>query len=144
MAFAQPALRREGSSQPSSSIQPLAEPIESPLRGNLLEGGLWNNGMPPKGFIDPITSDETRFCSNTPISKLIKCVTRAIEASDIASIPPVVKTTDGATITKASQPLTESPPHAGAQGRLGLQRDRMHSRRTIAKILRKGYVRIQE
>ena len=86
-----------------------------------MEGGSWNNGMPPEGFVDPITSDGTRFRSNIPISELIKHVTRAIEASDVASTPLVVKTTDGVTVTKTSQPLTESPPRVGARGRPDLQ-----------------------
>ena len=60
--------------------------------------------MPPEGFADPITSDGTGFCSNIPVSELIKRVTRAIEASDVASTPPVVETTDGATITKQADP----------------------------------------
>ena len=77
--------------------------------------------MPPEGFANPIMSDGTRFRSNIPVSELIKCVTRAIEASDVASTPPVAKTTDGATVTKMSRPLNESPPHAGARGRLDLQ-----------------------
>ena len=100
--------------------------------------------MPPKGFVDPVTCDETRFCSNIPVSELIKRVTRAIKASDVASTPLVAKTTDGAIVTKASRPLTESLPCAGAQGRLDLQEDQTHGRRKIAKILRKGYVRIHE
>ena len=77
--------------------------------------------MPPEGFANPITSDGTRFRSNIPDSELIKCVTRAIEASDVASIPLVVKTTDGATVIKMSRPLTKSPPRAGARGRPGQQ-----------------------
>ena len=77
--------------------------------------------MTPEGFVDPVTSDETRFYSNIPISKLIKRVTRAIEASDVASTPLVVKIADGAIVTKMSRPLTESLPCAGAQGRLDLQ-----------------------
>ena len=100
--------------------------------------------MPPKGFVDPVTRDGTRLRSNIPVSELIKRVTQAIEASDVASTPPIAKTTDEPTVTKMSRPLTESPPRAGAWGRLDLQGDQMHSRRTIAKILRKGYVRIQE
>ena len=100
--------------------------------------------MPPEGFADLVMSDRTRFHLNIPISELIKRVTRAIEASDIASTPPVVKTVDGATVTKANRPLTESPPRAGARGRLDLQEDQTHGRRMIAKIQRKGYVRIQE
>ena len=50
-------------------------PIESPLRGNLLEGRSRSNGMPPEGFADPVMSDGTRFHLNIPISELIKCVT---------------------------------------------------------------------
>ena len=100
--------------------------------------------MPPEGFANPVTSDKTGFRSNIPVSELIKRVTRAIEASDVASTPQVVKTMDGAIVTKTSLPLTKSPPRAGARGSLDLQGDRTHGRRTIAKILRKGYVRIQE
>ena len=65
-----------------------------------MEDGLRSDEMPPEGFTDPVTSDETRFCSNIPVSELIKRVTQAIEVSDIASTPPVAKTTDGATVTK--------------------------------------------
>ena len=77
--------------------------------------------MPPDGFADPITYDETGSHSNIPVSELIKRVTRAIEASDVASTPPVAKTTDGATVTKTSRPLTESLPCAGAWGRPDMQ-----------------------
>ena len=77
--------------------------------------------MPREGFFDPVTSDRTGFRSNIPVSELIKHFTRAIEASDVASTPPVAKTTDGATIIKKSRPLIESPRHAGPQGRLDLQ-----------------------
>ena len=77
--------------------------------------------MPLEGFADLVMSNRTEFSSNIPISELIKHITRAIEASDVASAPPVVKTADGATFTKMSRPLTESPPCAGAQGWSGLQ-----------------------
>ena len=60
--------------------------------------------MPPEGFADPIMSDGTRFRSNIPVNELIKRVTRAIKASDVASTPPVVKTVDGATVTKRADP----------------------------------------
>ena len=53
--------------------------------------------MPPEGFADPITSDGTGFRSNIPVSKLIKHVTRAIEASVISSAPLVVEPEDGVT-----------------------------------------------
>ena len=60
--------------------------------------------MPPEGFADPIASNGTGFHSNTPVSELIKRVTRAIEASDVTSTPLVVKTMDGATVTKRADP----------------------------------------
>ena len=60
--------------------------------------------MPHEGLADPITSDGTGFCLNIPVSKLIKRVTRAIEASDVTSTPPVAKTADGATVTKQADP----------------------------------------
>ena len=82
-----------------------------------MEGGLQNNGMQPKGFTDPVTSDGTGFHSNIPISELIKHVTRAIEASDIASTPLVVKTSDGATITKTNQPSTKPLQCVGVRGK---------------------------
>ena len=77
--------------------------------------------MPPKGFADLVTSDGTGFRSNIPVSELIKRVTCGIEASDVASTPPVAKTTDRATVTKMSRPLTEPPSRMGAQGRPDLQ-----------------------
>ena len=77
--------------------------------------------MPPDGFADPITCDRTGSRSNIPVSELIKRVTRAIEASDVASTPPVAKTVDGATVIKTSRPLTESPPCVGARRRMDLQ-----------------------
>ena len=70
--------------------------------------------MPHDGFADPITSDETRFCSDMPVSKLTERVTQAIEPSDVNSTPLVVETVDGATITKMSQPLIGPLLHAGA------------------------------
>jgi len=100
--------------------------------------------MPHKGLADPITSDETRFHSNMPVSELTKHVTRATEASNVNSTPLVEETVDGAIVTKMSRPLIESPPCAGAQGRLDLQGDQMHGRIMIAKILGRGYEQVQE
>ena len=96
--------------------------------------------MPPEGFADPITSDWTGFHSNIPVSELIKHITRAIEARKVASTPPVAKIMDGATVTKTSRPLTESPPHVGAWGRPSQQWDQTYGRGTIVKVLSKGYV----
>ena len=100
--------------------------------------------MPCEGFADPVISDGTGFCSNMPVSELTKHVTRATEASNVNSTPPITETVDGATVTKMSQPLTESPPCVGARGRLDLQGDQTHGHRKIDKTLGRGYVRIQE
>ena len=51
--------------------------------------------MPHEGYADPITNDKPGFHSDMPISELTKRVTRAIEASDVSSTPPVAKTADG-------------------------------------------------
>ena len=80
----------------------------------------------------PITNDGLGFHSNMPISELTERVTRAIEASDVSSTPLVAETTDGATITKTSQPSTGPLLSAGARGKLDSQGDRKHGRRTMA------------
>ena len=92
----------------------------------------------------PSANDGPRFHSNMPISELTERVTRAIEASDVSSTPPVVKTMDGARITKMSRPSTEPLLCAGARGKLDSQGDRMHGHRTMAQILGRGYARKQE
>ena len=62
--------------------------------------------MPQEGYADPIMNDGPRFHLDMPISELTERITRAIEASDVSSTPPIAKTTDRATITKMSQPST--------------------------------------
>ena len=47
--------------------------------------------MPHEGYADPVTNDGPRFLSNVPISELTERVTRAIEASDVSSAPPVAR-----------------------------------------------------
>ena len=47
-------------------------------------------------------NDRPKFHSDMPISELIERDTRAIEASDVSSTPPVAETTDRVTITKTS------------------------------------------
>ena len=47
--------------------------------------------MPHEGYIDSITNDGLGFHSNVPVSELTERVTRAIEASDVSSAPPVVR-----------------------------------------------------
>ena len=100
--------------------------------------------MPHEGFADPITSDGTGFRLNMPVSDLTEHATRATEASNSNSTPLVAKTMDGTTVTKTCRPSTGSPPCMGAQGRLDLQGHLTHGHRMIAKILGRGYVRIQE
>ena len=46
--------------------------------------------MPSEGFANPIMSDWTRFCSNTPVSELIKHVTRATKASNSTHSEPTL------------------------------------------------------
>ena len=65
-----------------------------------MEGRSRSNGTPPEGFADPVAKQWIRFCSIIPVSELIKHVTRAVEANDVASTPPVVETMDGAIVTK--------------------------------------------
>jgi len=96
--------------------------------------------MPHEGYADPIMNDGPGFHSDMPISELTECITRAIEASDVSSTPPVAETTDGVTIAKTRRPSTGPPLHTGARGKLDSQGDQMHGRRTMAQILGRGYV----
>ena len=68
--------------------------------------------MPHEGYADPITNDEPGFCSNLPVRELTERVTRAIEASNVSSAPPVVETTDG--VKHGTRPTPTKPN--GAQG----------------------------
>ena len=79
--------------------------------------------MPHEGYADPVTNNGPGFHSNMSVSELTEHVTRAIEASDVSSTPLVVETTDGATITKTSRPLTRPLLCVGAQGKLDSQGD---------------------
>ena len=53
--------------------------------------------MPHEGYANPVMNDGPGFRSNAPVSELTERVTRAIEASDVSSTPPVAKTVDGVT-----------------------------------------------
>ena len=75
------------------------------------------------------------------VSELTEHDTRAIEASDVSSTPPVAKTADRVTIIKMSQPSIGPPLRMGAQEKLDSQGDRMRGHRTMAQILGRGYVR---
>ena len=97
-----------------------------------------------EGYADPVTNDRPGFHSDMPGSELTERVTRAIEASDVSSTPPIAESTDEAMITKMSQPLTRHLLCTGAQGKLDSQGDRTRSRRTMAQILGRGYARKQE
>ena len=78
--------------------------------------------MPHEGYVDPVTNDRPVFHSNIPISELTERNTRAIEASDVSSTPPIAEIVDEVTITKTSRPST-SPRYAGARGKLDSQGD---------------------
>ena len=78
--------------------------------------------MPPEGFADPVTSDGTEFYSNTPVSELIERVTRAVKANDVNSTPPVVETTNGATVMKNEMTLDQIPAMCGGSRKVGLTR----------------------
>ena len=122
--------------------RPAGHLSRSPKRlGHLPGEGLRSSGMPHEGYADPVTNDGPRFHSNMPIIELTECVTRAIEASDVISTPPVAETSDGVMITKTSRPLTEPPLRAGAQGKLVSQGDLMRGHRAMARILERGYIR---
>ena len=58
--------------------------------------------MPHEGYANPVMNDGPRFHLDVPFIKLTERITRAIEASDVSSTPPVVETVDGVTITKTS------------------------------------------
>ena len=68
--------------------------------------------MPHEGYADPISNDGPGFHSNMYVSELTEHVTRAIEASDVSSAPPVVETVDG--VTHKTRPTPTNP--SGAQG----------------------------
>ena len=68
--------------------------------------------MPHEGYADPVTNDGPGFHSNVPVSELTKRITRAIEASDVSSAPPVVRTMDGV-MHKTHRPL---PSLMGLEG----------------------------
>ena len=58
--------------------------------------------MPHEGFADPVMSNGTGFRLNMPVSELIECDTRAIEASVVSSAPPVAEAKDG--VTRETRP----------------------------------------
>ena len=47
--------------------------------------------MPHEVYADPITNDGPGFHSNVNVSELTEHATRAIEASDVSSVPPVAR-----------------------------------------------------
>ena len=58
--------------------------------------------MPHEGYVNPIMNDGPKFHSAMPVRNLTKRDTRAIEASDVGSTPPVAEIVDGVMITKTS------------------------------------------
>ena len=60
--------------------------------------------MPHEGYADLVMNDGPGLHSNLPVSELTEHVTRAIEASDVSSTPPVVETMDRVTHGNKSTP----------------------------------------
>ena len=58
----------------------------------------------PRALVTLSQSNGIGFYLNIPVSELIKHVTRAVEASDVASTLSGAKTSDGATVTKRANP----------------------------------------
>ena len=58
--------------------------------------------MSHESYADPVMNDGPGLHLIIPVSELTERITRAIEASDVSSTPPIAKTTDGVTITKTS------------------------------------------
>ena len=60
--------------------------------------------MPHEGYANHVMNDEPEFHSDMPISELIECDTRAIEASVISSTLSVAEITDEVTHETRSTP----------------------------------------
>ena len=71
--------------------------------------------MPHEGYANPIMNDGPRLHSDMPVSELTEHVTRAIEASDVSSAPPVAKNRGRGNTRKLQLNLTPTEPN-GAQG----------------------------
>ena len=96
--------------------RPVGHLSRSPERlGHLPRGGLRSSEMRHEGYANPITNDRPGFHLDMLISELTECITRAIEASDVSSTPPIAETVDWVTITKTSRPSTGPPPRVGAR-----------------------------
>ena len=63
----------------------------------------------------PSADDGPGFHSNVPVSELIECNTRAIEASVVSSAPPIAKTEDG--VTREIRPTPSDPKGLGGSSR---------------------------
>ena len=71
--------------------------------------------MPHEGYAGPVTNNGPGFHLDIPVNELTERDTRAIEASDVSSTPPVTETVDGVTITKMCRPSTKPPLHVGVK-----------------------------
>jgi len=63
--------------------------------------------MRHEGYADPVTNNGPGFHSDMPVNELTERITRAIEASDVSSTPPVVETVDG--VIHETQPTPTEP-----------------------------------
>ena len=107
-AFAHPALRRTGSSQPSKKFDPTpCRAHRIPVRGGIC----WKAGQgvtKPRPGALPQSSRTRFFCPNTPVSKLIGHVIRATEANNAAPIPPNMKKDGRNEHHKTSRPVSNN------------------------------------
>ena len=87
--------------------------------------------MPPEGFANPVASNGTGFCSNTPVSELIKRVTRAVEASIVSSAPLIMETEDG--VMHETRPTAIRP-----QGALGSSHPILDQETKVRRLAHEG------
>ena len=66
--------------------------------------------MRHEGYADPVMNDGPGFHSNIPVSELTERVARAIEASNVSSVPLVAETMDG--VTHGTRPTPTKPNEA--------------------------------
>ena len=66
--------------------------------------------MTHEGYADPVTKNGPGFHSNVPVSELTERVTRAIEASDVSSAPPIAETADR--VMHGTRPTPTEPKRA--------------------------------
>ena len=67
-----------------------------------------------RALLTSSANDGPGFHTNVPISELIECDTRAVEASVVSSAPPIAETEDGVTHKNMADPY-QTLKGSGAQ-----------------------------